>query len=77
MARTIITISDTIKEWLENYSHMNHQSIAETIRNAIEEYKTKVENGGIDEIIIKTSGIWKDRKINGLDYVNKLREEWD
>lgn len=29
-----------------------------------------------DKILSKTSGIWKYRKIDGLHYVRKLRDEW-
>ena len=76
MARTIITIPDKIKKWLKNYSYTHHQSLAETIRIAIIEYKEKKQKQEEEDIIKKTAGIWKDRKIDGLEYVNKIRQEW-
>ncbi len=36
-----------------------------------------MENQSKDNILSKTSGIWKDRKIDGLDYMRKLRDEWN
>ncbi|MBN1699349.1 MAG: hypothetical protein JW881_17650 [Spirochaetales bacterium] len=41
MARTIITIPDDIKTWLDHYSHRHHQSLAATIRAAIKNFKKK------------------------------------
>ena len=76
MVRTIITIPDEIKKWLDNYSHTHHQSLAETIRMAIKEYIEKNRNQEEKQIIKTTAGIWKDRKIDGLEYVNKIRKEW-
>jgi len=75
--RTIISLTEDIKVWLDNYSHAHRQSISETIRKAIIEYKDKRDREQSDGIIQKTSGIWKKRKIDGLAYVNKLREDWD
>lgn len=36
-----------------------------------------MENQAKDKILFRTSGIWKNRKIDGLDYVKKLRDEWN
>ena len=36
-----------------------------------------MKNQTIKNILSKTSGIWKNRKIDGLEYVRKLRGEWD
>ncbi|MCH7771478.1 MAG: hypothetical protein IIA49_10770 [Bacteroidetes bacterium] len=36
-----------------------------------------MENQTKADILSKTSGIWKYRKIGGLDYVRKLRDEWN
>lgn len=77
MTRTIITLPDELKEWLDNYSHIHHQSLAETIRCAIKEYKKNKQDEVKNDILYKTSGIWKNRKIDGLEYVENLRKEWE
>lgn len=77
MVRTIITLPHQMKVWLDNYSQAHKQSIAETIREAIKEYKGKTEREEKKNIIHKTSGLWKDREINGLEYTKNLREEWE
>jgi hypothetical protein len=76
MKRTIITVPDEIKEWLDNYSYLHHQSVAETIRIALEEYKEKRNRETEKDSIKKTAGLWKSRKLDGLEYVERLRKEW-
>jgi hypothetical protein len=41
------------------------------------EYKEKSDSDQNDGIIQKTAGIWKKRKLDGLAYVKKVREDWD
>lgn len=36
-----------------------------------------MKNQTKDDILSKTSDIWKNRKIDGLEYVRKLRDEWN
>jgi len=76
MIRTIITLPRELKIWLDNYSKKHNRSTAETIREAISAYKAKLENQTKDGILSKTYGIWKNRKIDSLEYVRKLRDEW-
>ena len=77
MIRTIITLPRELKNWLDNYSKSHNKPTAETIREAIIAYKANVENESTDDLLKKTRGIWKDRKIDGLDYVESLRNEWE
>jgi len=73
--RTIITLSEEDKRWLESYSSLHRVSVAEAIRQGIrklkeaeffENYRTVVEN---------SKGLWK--KGDGLDYQQKIRAEWN
>ena len=77
MIRTIITLPRELKNWLDNYSKARNRPTAETIREAIIAYKAAVENDQDKDILKKTSGIWKDRNIDGLDYMESLRDEWE
>ena len=75
MIRTIISLPREIKIWLDDYSKKKNKPTAETIREALKQYRERVEEDKIDSLS-ETAGIWKKRNIDGNDYVNKLRSEW-
>ena len=77
MLRTIITLPRELKMWLDNYSKGKKQSTAETIREALREYKANKNKEDQNNILERTHGMWKPQKLDGLRYVNKLREEWE
>jgi predicted DNA-binding protein len=77
MMRTIITLPRDLKNWLDSYSKAHNKPTAETIREAIVAYKTNVEKKSYSNLLKKTKGIWKDRNIDGLDYVESLRGQWE
>ncbi len=76
MKRTIITIPDEMKIWLDTYSKKLNRPTAETIREAIAEYKERVEKER-KNILSDTAGLWKNKRIDGIDYVERLRDEWE
>ncbi|MFW5802854.1 MAG: CopG family transcriptional regulator [Verrucomicrobiota bacterium] len=76
MVRTIITIPKPDKEWLDRYSHMHHQSIAETVRQAIHCYQFQIESEDDDTVLRETAGLWRDRGKDGLVYQREMRDEW-
>jgi hypothetical protein len=41
------------------------------------EYRMHAETTNSLKPLEKTAGIWKNRRIDGLTYVENLREEWD
>ena len=45
MVRTIVTIEEGDKRWLDRFSGRHGQSIAETIRLAIKEFQKKMREG--------------------------------
>jgi predicted DNA-binding protein len=75
MIRTIISLPREIKVWLDDYSKKKNKPTAETIREALKEYKQKVESDETDSLSA-TAGLWKEREIEGNEYVEKLRSEW-
>ena len=77
MIRTIVTMEESDKEWLDHYSHLHQQSLAETIRQAIHSYQAQASTGGRDQMLKETAGIWKGRNRDGLDHQRELRREWD
>ncbi|MFH1480869.1 MAG: CopG family transcriptional regulator [Pseudomonadota bacterium] len=72
--RTIITISEKDKAWLEGFSKARGISMAEAIRRGIAQLKEREEKSTYLTLVEETSGIWK--KGDGLAYQEKLRSEW-
>ncbi len=72
--RTIITISEDDKVWLENYSRTWRISAAEAIRRGIARLRDEEGRSVYKKIVSETRGIWKQG--NGLEYQAKVRSEW-
>lgn len=77
MVRTVITIPESDKEWLEKYSRRHEQSLAETVRQAIHCYQEQISGGERSDILRETAGMWRNRGKDGLEYQRELREEWE
>ena len=77
MARTIITIDDEIRKWLESYGRRHKLSNAEIIRRAIRDYRCRVSKGNLKQVLKETAGKWKSIDRDSQDYVNDLRSEWE
>lgn len=73
--RTIITLSEEDKLWLESYSNAHQISLAEAIRQGIRRLKDAELQETYRTLVQKTRGIWKEG--DGLKYQRRLREEWD
>jgi len=73
--RTIITISEEDKRWLESYGKARGISLAEAIRKGIKKLRESESRDTYCAMVDKTKGLWK--KGDGLKYQRRLREEWD
>ena len=73
--RTIITIPEEDKRWLESYSSLHRVSVAEAIRQGIRRLKEAELHENYRTLVQNTKGIWK--KGDGLTYQKKIRAEWD
>ena len=73
--RTIITLSEEDKQWLEGYSSIHHVSVAEAIRQGIRRLKDAESQETYKTIVRSTRGIWE--KGNGLAYQRSVRSEWE
>ncbi len=71
--RTIVDIPDQFIESLDRLGTTNHQSRAAIIREAIADF-LKVKSLPPSEAAF---GIWKSRKMDGVDYQNEQRQEWE
>ena len=72
--RTIITISDEDKSWLESYSKATGMPMAEVVRTAITRLRRQESGSAYHALVEQTRGIWK--KGDGLAYQQRLRSEW-
>ncbi|MFH1489060.1 MAG: CopG family transcriptional regulator [Pseudomonadota bacterium] len=72
--RTIITLSEEDKLWLEGYSKASGISMAEAVRRALVRLKDQDGRAAYQALVNQTKGIWKMG--NGLAYQKKLRSEW-
>lgn len=72
--RTIITISDDDKSWLESYSKTTGVPMAEIVRTAIKRLRQQESESVYHALLQQTRGIWK--KGEGLAYQERLRSEW-
>lgn len=73
--RTVITISNDDKSWIEAYSKSHNISMAEVIRKGIAELKEKEAEGLYKTLVNETKGVWE--KGDGLKYQKQIRAEWD
>ena len=73
--RTIITISDDDKKWLESYGKACGISLAEAIRRGVKRLREEESEAAYKAIVRKTKGLWK--KGDGLKYQEKIRSEWE
>lgn len=72
--RTIITLSEEDKTWLEGYSKASGISMAEAVRRSIMRLKAQEGQSAYQNLVSQTKGIWK--RGDGLAYQKKLRSEW-
>ena len=73
--RTIITLSEEDKRWLESYSSLNRVSVAEAIRQGIRKLKEAELFENYQTLVQRTNGAWK--KGDGLNFQKKIRAEWN
>lgn len=73
MRRTLVGLPDKALKDLDALSEIQHVSRAELIRQAVSLYLEKFKPADkADEAF----GLWETKKIDGLAYQARLREEW-
>jgi Arc/MetJ-type ribon-helix-helix transcriptional regulator len=74
--RTLISLSEKDKRWLDTYSQRRGQSAAETVREAIRHLRNADAEQEKRDMLDRTSGIWAGRQETATDYVYRIRGEW-
>jgi metal-responsive CopG/Arc/MetJ family transcriptional regulator len=70
--RTLVDLPERELAQLTALSRSRKTSRAELIRQAVTGYLAQNRAGLEDSF-----GLWKDRGVDGLEYQDKLREEWE
>jgi hypothetical protein len=73
--RTIITLPEEDKLWLESYSKAYRISVAEAIRQGIKRLKESMAQNTYNTLVQNTRGVWE--KSDGLEYQKRIRAEWE
>ncbi|MGH8772667.1 MAG: ribbon-helix-helix protein, CopG family [Burkholderiales bacterium] len=76
MIRTVISLDDEDKAWLDRKAREDNVAMTEVIRRAVRRLREESgsENRSLDELLRQTRGLWKNG--DGLAYQRKLRREW-
>lgn len=77
MTRTIISLPEDEKRWLESYGRRHKISSAEVVRRAIIEYRRRKCEKSLAAALQETSGAWTSIKGDSREYVDALRREWE
>lgn len=70
--RTLVDLGDTQVQALDELSKKDKCSRAALIRQAIDDYLAKRQGRTEGDAF----GLWGTRKVDGLDYQEKVRREW-
>ena len=74
--RTIVEIPNKAVESLDKLSEEQKCSRAAIIRKAIEEFLSKQNERSETEVFKQLFGLRQENPVDGVEYQNKLREEW-
>ena len=71
--RTLVDIPEKDLCRLTKLSKARKVSRAQLVRTAVSEYLRKEQRDPLETLI----GLWADRPIDGLEYQEQMRREWD
>jgi hypothetical protein len=76
MKRTLISLEDQDKAWLDETAAREGTATTELVRRAVKLLRERqaLEQQPLSEILRRTRGLW--RAADGLDYQRKIRDEW-
>lgn len=79
MIRTLISLEDEDKRWLDRKAKEEGVTMAHVVRNAVRRYREQCERDraepSLEELLRRTSGLWKGG--DGLEAQLRLRGEWE
>ena len=77
MPRTLITLSASEMRWLKRMSVQKKVSMASIVREAIVEYRVRIESTEAESSLLRTAGLWRRKGLDAAAFVDEVRAEWD
>lgn len=77
MVRTVVSLEEDDKDWLDRKAAEEGIPMTELIRRAVRLLRSENRHPQMrsrDELLEVTAGLWK--KGDGLDYLERLRGQW-
>ena len=76
MIRTVISLEDDDKRWLDTRAEKEGVPMTELIRRAVRllRQQSRREAPDLEDLLARTAGVWKNG--NGLEYQRTIRREW-
>ncbi len=77
MPRTIISLSDEDKRWLDEHAAREGVAMTEVVRRALRDYRLRhaAQAPTLEALLAATRGCWQHG--DALGYQRRAREEWD
>ncbi len=77
MTRTILSIPEDEKAWVDGYGRRHRISSAEVVRRALREFRRLKSEKGLAAVLRETAGTWTSPKGDSRDLVDSLRKDWE
>jgi len=76
MVRTVVSLEESDKRWLDERAAAEGVPMTEMIRRAVRllRRQSRRRTPGLDDLLDRTAGVWK--RGDGLAYQRKMRREW-
>jgi hypothetical protein len=79
MIRTLISLEDEDKTWLDQRAKEEGLTMTELVRTAVRQYREQCEASeaaeSLEQLLRRTAGIWQGE--DGLAYQRAVRGEWE
>jgi hypothetical protein len=78
MIRTLISLEDEDKKWLDRRAKEEGSTMTELVRVAVRQYREQCDTSqgaeSLEQLLRRTAGIWREGE--GLAYQQAVRDEW-
>jgi hypothetical protein len=76
MVRTVVSLEESDKRWLDERAAAEGVPMTEMIRRAVRllRRQSRRQTPGLDDLLDRTVGVWE--RGDGLEYQRKTRREW-